>query len=114
MGVEGELASLARLQAQVEEIAQEVGFAPEEKEFLPHLTLARTARDADRRMLKEVGQRLDNYVQDVQAAATSPTSPTTSSALLSFRVDRVVFYQSELGAGSPRYTVLAEFPFAGD
>jgi 2'-5' RNA ligase len=114
MGVGGELASLASVQAQVEEVAKAVGFAPEEQEFSPHLTLARAARNADRRTLKAVGQMLGDYVQEVQAAATSTTSPATSPASLSFRVDRLVFYQSELGAGGSRYTVLAEFPFAGD
>src|SRR3989304_4984367 len=39
--VEGELPPLQRLQAAVERELAAVGFAPEEREFSPHLTLAR-------------------------------------------------------------------------
>ncbi len=101
-GVGGELEQLRALQAQVEEIAQAAGFAPEEKAYTPHLTLARAAREADRRTLHEVGQAIGNYVQ---LAATPAT--------LNFQVNRVVYYQSELGAGGSSYTVLAELPFSG-
>jgi 2'-5' RNA ligase len=101
-GLGGELEQLGKVQAQVEEIAQATGFVPEEKAYSPHLTLARAAREADRRTLHEVGQAIGDYVQQ---AATPET--------LSFEVNRVVYYQSELGAGGSRYTALAELPFAG-
>ncbi|MCC6454963.1 MAG: RNA 2',3'-cyclic phosphodiesterase [Caldilineaceae bacterium] len=106
IGLGGELDALGQLQAQVEAVAQAAGFAPEEKDFSPHLTLARAARDADRRTLKEVGQALGDYVQ-----AAGESAP--SAAPLRFEVDRLVFYQSELGAEGSRYTALAQLPFAG-
>jgi 2'-5' RNA ligase len=110
IGLGGELDALGQLQAQVEAVAQAAGFAPETKGFSPHLTLARAARDADRRTLKEVGQALAGSVEAVaQAAGESPASPTP----LRFDVDRLVFYQSELGAGGSRYTALAQLPFGG-
>lgn len=106
MGIGGELDALGQLQAQVEKIVQAAGFTPEEKPFSPHLTLARAARNSDRRRLKEVGQALGDYVQ---AAATSlaPTDP------LRFTVNRVILYQSELRPGGSRYTALAELPLTG-
>jgi 2'-5' RNA ligase len=102
-GVGGDLEALARLQAQTEAVAQAIGFAPEEKSFSPHLTLARSAREADRRALQQVGQAIHDYAQQVTAAE-----------VLSFEVDRLIFYQSELSAGGSRYTKLAELPFAWD
>jgi 2'-5' RNA ligase len=101
-GVGGDLKKLGKVQAQTETIAQAVGFVSEEKSYSPHLTLARAAREADRRALAQVGQAIGNYAQSV-----------TTPEIMSFEVDRLVFYQSELGAGGSRYTALAVLPFAG-
>jgi 2'-5' RNA ligase len=102
MGLGGELDRLGRLQIEMEQIAQAVGFVPETKGYSPHLTLARAARGADRRALSQVGQAIRDYAQSF--VAPEP---------LSFAVDRVLFYRSELGAGGARYTVLAALPFGG-
>ena len=101
-GVGGKLKALGTLQAEVEAMAQAIGFVPEERAYSPHLTLARASREADRRTLMQVGQAISDYAQQVQ-----------QGELLSFTVDRMVFYQSELSAGGSRYTVLAVLPFAG-
>lgn len=101
-GVGGDLKALGALQAQVEAVAQAIGFAPEEKSYAPHLTLARAAREADRHALMQVGQAISDYAQQVK-----------QGEILSFTVDRMVLYQSELSAGGSRYTALAVLPFAG-
>jgi 2'-5' RNA ligase len=101
-GLGGEVELLGQLQMRVEKIAQVVGFVPEAKGYSPHLTLARAARDADRRALSQVGQAVADYAQTFAAPQ-----------LLNFTVDHVIFYQSELRAGSSRYTPLAVLPLAG-
>jgi 2'-5' RNA ligase len=102
VGLGGELEALGQLQTQIEAMAQALGFAPEEKAYTPHLTLARAARTADRRVLSQVGQAIDDYAQQ-----------SIHTEMLSFEADQVIFYQSELGAGGSRYTALARLPFAG-
>ena len=101
-GVEGDLAALRQLQAAVEAEAQAAGFAPEEKTYSPHLTLARAARNSDRRALLQVGEALGDYARH---------APTAEA--LHLPVDHLTFYQSELGAGGSRYTSLAELPLTG-
>lgn len=100
-GVAGELAALAHLQVQVEEVARKVGFAVEEQEYAPHLTLARAVREADRRLLSQAGQAIGKFIQS-----------TPQREFLSFQVDRLIYYQSELSPGGSRYTALALLPFA--
>jgi 2'-5' RNA ligase len=98
--VQGDRAALDAFQAQTETIAQAAGFAPEERAYSPHLTLARAARDVDRRTLSRAGELIERF-----------SSESVTSELMSFDVERVRFYQSELRAGGSRYTVLAELPF---
>jgi 2'-5' RNA ligase len=102
VGLGGELEALGQFQTQIEAMAQALGFAPEEKAYTPHLTLARAARAADRRVLNQVGQAIGDYAKVFEEAQ-----------ILSFTVDRLVFYQSELGVGGSRYSALARLPFAG-
>jgi 2'-5' RNA ligase len=99
-GVGGDLDALGKLQAHVEAIAQAEGFAPEEKSYSPHLTLARAAREADHRRLTQVGQAIGDFASNLPA-----------SEPLAFQIDRLVFYQSELSAGGSRYIPLALLPF---
>ncbi len=108
MGINGDMATLIQLQRQVEEIAQAVGFAPEEKGFAPHLTLARAARDAGRPLLQQVGHALGEYARMPSSlSATATPKPTP----LYFRIDRLVYYQSELRKGGSVYSPLASLPF---
>jgi 2'-5' RNA ligase len=104
IGLGGELPELMQLQRQTEEIARSVGFAPEEKAFAPHLTLARAARDADRRTLQQVGQALAEYSQVASPPASSP---------ISFSVAQLVYYQSVLNPAGSIYTPLATLHFVG-
>jgi 2'-5' RNA ligase len=104
VGLGGDLATLGHLQAQVEVMAQAVGFVPEERSFAPHLTLARAAREADRRLQQQVGQVLNEHGLAALSTASLP------APRLSFAVEQLTYYQSELGSGGSRYTVLAEAP----
>jgi 2'-5' RNA ligase len=99
-GVTGDLAALQHLQGAIEQMVQAIGLAPEAKSFAPHLTLARAAREADRRALAQVGQATGDFAR---------TAPATTT---SFAVEHVTLYQSELAAGGSRYTPLAVLPFA--
>lgn len=98
-GVGGDLAALTALQAEVERLVQEVGFAAEERAFSPHLTLARARREAARSALQETGRVLAALAADSQPPA------------LSFGVDHLVYFQSDLRAGGSVYTPLAVIPF---
>lgn len=105
VGLGGALEKLADLQAQVEAVVQAAGFAPEEKGFSPHLTLARAARDVDRRTLQHMGQLAGEFAQSTLASVIEPD--------WGFAVDHLTFYRSELRSGGSHYTVLAEFPLTG-
>jgi 2'-5' RNA ligase len=101
-GVEGDLVALRELQAHCERVAQAVGFAPDPQPYTPHLTLARTMRDADRRTLGRVGKALATFSEGAE-----------STLLMSFTVEQIVFYQSQLRAGGSHYLPLAEFSLTG-
>lgn len=100
-GLGGDVAALAALQTQIEAAVQAAGFVAEPKPFAAHLTVARAARDADRRTLQQVGEVIR------EAAATTP------AMLGRFVVDRVIFYQSDLQRSGSVYTPLAVLPLDG-
>lgn len=101
-GEDGALDSLRRLQAEVEAIAQVVGFSPDTQRYSPHLTLARAAREADQRVIAQAAHVIEAYAQ--QQPVTMP---------MRFVVEHVTLYQSELRAGGSVYTPLAILPLAG-
>lgn len=76
------------LAAKIEEAAREAGFAPEEKEFSPHLTLSRINPPADLR-------------RDIQSARPFGGRMT---------VDSFILFRSHLGGGPPRYERMERFP----
>lgn len=71
-------------------------FAPPDRAFAPHLTLARVRVDAS-----SAGSR------EVTAAVDALTIPD-----LRIRVDRIAVVESELSPKGPRYTTRAEAPLA--
>lgn len=79
------------LAAQVESAALAAGYVPEQREFSPHLTLAR-----------------------VKSPGADPWDEVLSSLRLlawpEYRADRFVLWKSVLGPGGPAYTALHEFP----
>ena len=97
LGMDGDLAALTALQVAVETLVQGVGFAAEEKSFSPHLTLARSRRDASPRDMAAVGQAVGDYTPDLP-----PTAAT---------IDYLVYFQSALRPGGAVYTPLAVVPF---
>jgi len=90
VGLAGELAPLAGLAGEVEAAARALGFAPEERAFRAHLTLARAARDAPPR----------------PPGPPDPERPDFGP----MPVDEVVLYRSHLGPAGPTYEPLARLP----
>jgi 2'-5' RNA ligase len=82
---------LGELAAALESAARGAGFAPEERPFRPHLTLARAEREG---------------------RATAPPAGGGPAAA-EFPCGRVTLFRSELLPTGARYTVLEEFPLAG-
>ncbi len=98
-GIAGDLAELGQIQAEVETLVQQIGFAAEERPFSPHLTLARAQRNAARPALQQTGRALAALMADAQPPD------------IAFTVDRLVYFQSELRPGGSIYTPLAVFAF---
>jgi 2'-5' RNA ligase len=104
LDVDGDLAALAEVQRQVETLVQQAGFAPEERPFSPHLTVARARRDAARGDLQATGRAL------VAAGAGRPAAAPVGD---SFAVDHIIYFQSELRPGGSLYTPLATIAWGG-
>lgn len=51
---------MGQLQHSLEEAIRRLGYAPEEREFKPHLTLGRVSRSANSTEVQQIGQVLDN------------------------------------------------------
>jgi 2'-5' RNA ligase len=81
---------ITELAAAVERALMPLGFAPEERSFRPHVTLARLREPADLR------RRL--------AAAYEPS-------VKGGRISALTLYESELGGEAPVYTALARAQF---
>ena len=90
--VNGDLEALARLQAEIEKLTVGLGFEPEKRRFVPHLTLGRVRRSTLRK-----------------PAGTPSLSPGGR-----FRVDRVALFESELKPTGAEYTVLGWAPLGSD
>ena len=79
----------------VERTSASFGFKPEEKDFHPHVTLARIESSL---IGRKAGEKAKSII---------------GLKLPAWRVAAVNFYRSTLGPGGPRYEVLEEFPLAG-
>jgi 2'-5' RNA ligase len=62
LGLVGEVQELAALQESVENHIAPLGFPTEERDFHPHLTLARTARDATRQEAAALGRAAEQGI----------------------------------------------------
>jgi 2'-5' RNA ligase len=89
-GLAGALDELAALQRRVDEQLAAVGFAPEGRDFRPHLTLARVPED----LPPTEAERIVPAVERLHARRPQP-----------FRVEAIALLQSRLGPGGARYTV---------
>jgi 2'-5' RNA ligase len=87
--------SLARVQQEIETMAQRHGFLPETRKFSPHLTLARFREPRPDRRFAELAKELEDY-----HFGTS-------------RVHEIVLYQSILRPQGAEYQALHKFPLSG-
>ncbi|MFO7633310.1 MAG: RNA 2',3'-cyclic phosphodiesterase [Caldilinea sp.] len=101
-GIQGELAALARLQADVERVVHAAGIAADEKAFKPHLTIGRTQRSATGSQLRAVGA----VVAELAAVATPPKGDDCAA------IQELLLLESELTPSGPIYTPLGVFPLA--
>lgn len=97
LGIAGDLDALGRLQQEVELGSEELGFARERRPFSPHLTIARF-RPEDVSTLGGLDARLRRI---------------GNLAPITFRVNTVTLFRSELRPSGAIYTPLAEFALEG-
>ena len=97
LGLEGELEKLGKLQADMENGCETVGFAKEKRSFKPHLTIGRV-----KARIKEPG-----HLAEVMGQADL-------SRFKPFRVDRIYIYRSELKPDGAHYSRLKTFPLRGE
>ncbi|MBX3052580.1 MAG: RNA 2',3'-cyclic phosphodiesterase [Caldilineaceae bacterium] len=100
VGIGGHVAALAGVQTAVEMGVRECGFAQERQGFHPHLTVARTSRDAPNRLI-------------TQAAALLAAHTKLAQELGQWEVSELVLMRSDVRPGGTVYTVLGRFPLAG-
>lgn len=98
-GIQGNLAALSQLQAEVERAAQAAGLPAETKPFKPHLTIGRLQRSATAAQL----QAVDAAVVQLAAAPgrAENAAPTVNELLL---------MRSELNPSGSSYTRIGVFP----
>jgi 2'-5' RNA ligase len=96
LGIERGTDEMGALAKAVDAAVRPLGWAPDERAYRPHLTVARldAARAADGEAVAEA----------LRAAADGWRT--------SFRADRVVLYRSHLGGGQPRHEALLTVPLA--
>lgn len=91
LGVDGEVAKLRALQADVERFVAPLGFPTEQRPFSPHLTLGRTDKSARTQEIAAIGSAV--------AGAIPPTRVT-------WEVSQVALMRSELLREGARYTAV--------
>ena len=98
-GIQGDLADLAGLQVRVEEAAGEIGFAPEQRPYRPHLTLGRVREGVPPPARLQIGK--------VISEAKLEPSPT-------WLVDSLHLIQSDHRPEGATYTSLGSVPLGGN
>jgi RNA 2',3'-cyclic 3'-phosphodiesterase len=114
LGLEGEVQAAAALAQALDECLEPLGFRPEQRAFVPHLTLGR---------VKDTRRRGRSAAPAPGGAARGPDPVLALAEALracpaprgqSFRVSEVVLFQSELRSRQPaRYTALCRLPLGG-
>ena len=92
VGLEGELEALLKLQTDVESLARQMGFSPERNRYSPHITLARTARNAPRPALRTASEQLRRAAEGGE-----------SQSWYDWKVSELHFIRSVLGPGGAQY-----------
>jgi len=103
VGIDGDAAALRAVQADVESLACRLGFDAGRQPFSPHVTLARTMRNAPRSALRKASEQL-------RRAATDETPQTEYR----WSVRDLYYIRSVLGGGGPQYSTLARCPLDFD
>ena len=97
-GLQGDLAALSRLQAEVETDAQLAGLPAEAKPFTPHLTIGRLQRSVTSAQLQAVGAAAMHFA--APSGRLEGSTPT---------VDELLLMRSELTPSGSIYTRLGVF-----
>jgi 2'-5' RNA ligase len=91
-GLEGDVARVAALHADIESACAGHGFPPERRAFLPHVTLARPRQPLPASARQPLAELLNAHLP-------TPVFPARGFTL----------FESQLGSGPPRYTPLVRF-----
>lgn len=94
LGIEGDLDEIKKLQERIEKELLKIGFDREDREFTPHLTLARAKRYSRERVTLD-----DLDLNEVKGK--------------SFRINEVVLYESILRPEGPLYKKISVFKLRG-
>lgn len=94
VGVAGQLEPLGRLQRQIDAALAAIGFAPEDRPFSPHLTLARVRPETARDLSGPIGRALNEV----------------PAPMAEIPVREVSLMRSTLASGGAVYDRLATFP----
>jgi len=92
VGISGEIDKLTQLQKRIESNLAGLGFAPEERAFTPHLTLARVREQASPDERQELGQLITD---------------TKFEAVYTFPVDAISLMQSQLTRAGAIYSQIS-------
>lgn len=87
MGVQGELDPLKGIVTEMNRALEELGYPPEEREYVPHITIGRIRYP--QKVTPDVSDFLNSRYQSIV-----------------FDVQKVTFFQSDLVPGGPIYSVL--------
>jgi len=103
LSIGGEVERLQQLQAQIERLAQTVGFVTEKRPFSPHLTLGRARRDSSPVELRRAGEALKNFQSELETHRRAPVAHDP------FVVTQLVYMQSELRPEGARHTPVMHY-----
>ena len=95
VGIGGETEALQAVQKEVESLARQVGFDAERKPYSPHITLARSARNASRAAARTASEQLRRAAADEKPQLN-----------IDWAVCDLYFIRSELGRGGAQYSTL--------
>ena len=94
IGVQDPEGQLAKLHAHLERECEQKGFPRDERQFHPHLTVARLRNQGHARELTRAHEELEFAPEEID-------------------VREVLVIRSELGSGGSRYTTLSQHPLKG-
>ena len=101
VGIRGETEALQGVQTEVESLARQVGFDAERKPFSPHISLARSARNASRAAVRTASEQLRR--------AAAEEMPQLN---IDWTVRDLYFIRSVLGRGGAQYSTLTRCSLA--